>query len=95
MTGSSSPSPPPRPTRTAPEFEPATSRTPIRMEAEACCPYCGEPISFWVDESGGRSQNYVEDCAVCCRPIDVRVVLEEDAPGAAGGWRVQAHRGDE
>jgi hypothetical protein len=48
------------------------------MEAEGHCPYCGEPIALWVDSGGGRSQRYVEDCAVCCRPIDVQVHTDED-----------------
>jgi len=37
------------------------------------CPYCGEPINMVVDYSAG-SQSYVEDCEVCCRPIEVSVV---------------------
>jgi len=67
------------------------------MEAEACCPYCGEPISLWIDESGGRSQGYVEDCAVCCRPIDVQVVRREhgDGEGEEDRWRVNVRRYDE
>ncbi|MFG0382059.1 CPXCG motif-containing cysteine-rich protein [Pseudomonas sp. zbq_18] len=32
------------------------------------CPYCGEPVEAVLDLSGG-DQCYVEDCAVCCRPI--------------------------
>ena len=36
------------------------------------CPYCGEPLTLDVDETGGRMQTYVEDCAVCCQPIQVR-----------------------
>jgi len=39
------------------------------------CPYCGEPLTFDVDEFGGRRQSYVEDCTVCCRPIEIRVVV--------------------
>ena len=42
---------------------------------EAQCPYCGEPLDLAVDEYGGRHQSYVEDCAVCCRPIEVRVSI--------------------
>ncbi|HET9122431.1 MAG TPA: CPXCG motif-containing cysteine-rich protein [Acidiferrobacteraceae bacterium] len=38
------------------------------------CPYCGEPFETALDWSGG-SQTYVEDCAVCCRPI--QFVLDE------------------
>ena len=34
------------------------------------CPYCGEAYETVVDPSAG-SQHYVEDCAVCCRPIEI------------------------
>ena len=33
------------------------------------CPYCGEEVETSVDLSGG-DQNYIEDCQVCCRPIN-------------------------
>lgn len=36
------------------------------------CPYCGESIEIMVDESEGTAA-YVEDCPVCCRPIEVGV----------------------
>ena len=26
-----------------------------------------------------RSQTYVEDCEVCCNPIEIRYVIEDDA----------------
>ena len=32
------------------------------------CPYCGQGIEVVIDASAG-SQEYVEDCRVCCRPI--------------------------
>lgn len=41
------------------------------------CPYCGEPIDIYVDDSAG-SQRYIEDCQVCCRPIDVAVSVDAD-----------------
>ena len=41
------------------------------------CPYCGESFSTQVDLSAG-SQNYVVDCAVCCRPIEVFVEVGDD-----------------
>jgi transcription elongation factor Elf1 len=34
------------------------------------CPYCGDEISMLLDLSAG-DQEYVEDCEVCCRPIDI------------------------
>ena len=36
---------------------------------DVCCPYCGEPFSTLADCSAG-SQRYIEDCPVCCRPIE-------------------------
>lgn len=45
------------------------------------CPYCGEEVEVLVDAGGGAVQEYVEDCEVCCRPWQVRVVLGRD--GAA------------
>ena len=47
---------------------------------EIQCPYCGERIELLVDDSAG-DQNYIEDCQVCCRPIQVAVAL--DAEGVA------------
>lgn len=35
------------------------------------CPYCWEEISFLLDSSVS-DQTYVEDCEVCCNPIEVR-----------------------
>ncbi len=42
------------------------------------CPYCGEPIDLFIDASAGE-QSYVEDCQVCCRPINVAVSPDADA----------------
>ena len=41
------------------------------------CPYCGESYETVVDLSAG-SQRYIEDCAVCCRPIEVTLRVGED-----------------
>lgn len=47
------------------------------------CPYCGETIALSVDDSAG-DQQYIEDCQVCCRPIQVTVVLDADGePGVS------------
>lgn len=46
------------------------------------CPYCGEPIELLVDASAA-GQQYIEDCAVCCRPIEVRIGDTQDADGDA------------
>ena len=42
------------------------------------CPYCGEPIEIVVDESAGDA-TYVEDCPVCCRPMQVHVEVDGEA----------------
>jgi len=41
------------------------------------CPYCGESFESSVDCSAG-SQAYIEDCAICCRPIEVRLRVSDD-----------------
>ena len=40
------------------------------------CPYCGEYIDIVVDCSL-PDQSYIEDCQVCCRPIDVSVQIDD------------------
>ncbi len=37
------------------------------------CPYCGEEVSVSIDPGGGETQEYVEDCEVCCNPWKVTV----------------------
>lgn len=41
------------------------------------CPYCGEPIELPIDGSAG-DQDYIEDCQVCCRPIEISVRVAPD-----------------
>lgn len=47
------------------------------MEHFFFCPYCGEEISMVLDLSVPR-QTYVEDCEVCCNPIEIRYEVEEE-----------------
>jgi hypothetical protein len=53
------------------------------------CPYCGESISILVDDTLPE-QRYVEDCQVCCRPIELDVEVAPD-----GDVVVNARSGDE
>jgi len=39
------------------------------------CPYCGEQLEILIDGSAGN-QDYVEDCQVCCSPIDICVQID-------------------
>ncbi len=36
------------------------------------CPYCWEQISMLLDDSI-TYQEYIEDCEVCCNPIQVQI----------------------
>ena len=47
------------------------------------CPYCGETIDVLIDSSI-RSQRYIEDCQVCCRPIMLSVRVDEDGAAHVG-----------
>ncbi len=45
-------------------------------ESNVQCPYCGEEIGIVVDPSE-EEQDYIEDCSVCCNPIQFRVSCVE------------------
>jgi len=40
------------------------------------CPYCGERLETRVDLTADEP-SYIEDCQVCCRPIEFTVEREE------------------
>lgn len=40
------------------------------------CPYCAERMDVLIDCSV-PNQEYIEDCQVCCRPINFNVLLDE------------------
>jgi hypothetical protein len=51
-------------------------------DAELTCPYCGEPAEVDADPgylSPGSHDEFVQDCAVCCRPWRVRVEVDEES----------------
>ena len=45
------------------------------MEHFFQCPYCWEEVSMLLDTSV-HSQTYIEDCEVCCNPIEVTPSFE-------------------
>lgn len=47
--------------------------------AEVQCPYCGELIEIEVEPSSDE-QDYIQDCSVCCRPIQFHVMPDEEGP---------------
>jgi hypothetical protein len=40
------------------------------------CPYCGESFETAIDASSG-SARYVEDCQICCQPIEFSLEVED------------------
>ena len=46
------------------------------MEQEFTCPYCWESISMLLEFS--VSETYVQDCEVCCNPIEIKTLWDED-----------------
>ena len=50
------------------------------------CPWCGERLETRVDLTAG-AQVSIEDCQVCCRPMELTVELEDN--GALRAVQVQ------
>jgi predicted RNA-binding Zn-ribbon protein involved in translation (DUF1610 family) len=48
------------------------------IEATYPCPECGESIVVPVDLTAGITQEYVEDCPICCHPNLLRITLHGD-----------------
>ncbi len=48
------------------------------MEHSFICPFCGEEISMVLDFSV-RRHTYVEDCEVCCNPLEISYTVEDDS----------------
>lgn len=42
------------------------------VEADIACPHCGEVFPLEIDTSQA-TQEMIEDCSVCCRPINLSV----------------------
>ncbi|MBC2608092.1 CPXCG motif-containing cysteine-rich protein [Pelagicoccus albus] len=49
----------------------------LELNENVPCPYCGETVGIVVDCTLG-SQNFVEDCQVCCRPIEYTILIDEE-----------------
>jgi hypothetical protein len=46
-------------------------------EAAYICDACGEEIIIPVDVSQGATQEYVEDCPVCCRANVIHIEIDD------------------
>ena len=50
----------------------------MQSESSYVCDSCGEEIVIPIDLSAGESQQYVEDCPVCCHPNVVNVEVDDE-----------------
>ena len=48
------------------------------MEHFFTCPYCWQTISMVLDMSV-PTQTYVEDCEVCCQPVEVSYRVQDES----------------
>ncbi|MEK7474082.1 MAG: CPXCG motif-containing cysteine-rich protein [Candidatus Coatesbacteria bacterium] len=77
---------PPPPALPADEL--AEEGEPLAEEFERffLCPLCGARVSVLLDPSV-ESQTLIEDCEVCCQPLEIRYTVEE---GKIAEFEVQA-----
>ena len=54
---------------------------PLETDAPYACPSCFETNYVGIDPTGGKSQRFVEDCPVCCRPLEFLVTIDADGDG--------------
>lgn len=71
-----------------PVYEPGQARGGVEPESFVSiqCPWCGERLDVRVDVTAGE-RSYIDDCEVCCRPMELTVELEDS--GALGALRVR------
>lgn len=72
-----------------PVFEPGGAAAASLQLRTVQCPYCGEPFEAVVDFSSG-STSYIEDCVICCQPIEFRLEVADGGTAAS----VQVGRSD-
>ncbi len=66
------------------DLDNADEQAALDTEAIYVCNSCGEEIVVPLDYSEGQSQQYVEDCPVCCNPNIIFVEFGPD--GEANIW---------
>jgi len=60
------------------EDRPIIARLDELTPAPWLCTACGRPNETFVDLNAGFEQEYVEDCAVCCRPNLIALLIDQD-----------------
>ncbi|MFT5500022.1 MAG: hypothetical protein ACI88G_000148 [Woeseiaceae bacterium] len=47
------------------------------VERRIRCPFCDEAMTILLDSSAG-DQSYIEDCQVCCQPMQISFELSNE-----------------
>ncbi|MBU1187421.1 MAG: CPXCG motif-containing cysteine-rich protein [Gammaproteobacteria bacterium] len=72
------------------DFDPTTDSIEDWLsEHNIGCPYCGETIGIVVDHDN-LPASYIEDCQVCCQPINLHIVSDQE-----GDLHIDARRDDD
>lgn len=50
----------------------------MEIPQDVQCPWCGEMFTTFLDLSVA-DQTYIEDCQVCCRPIELNVSSDAES----------------
>lgn len=45
---------------------------------DVVCPYCWQSITFFLDPDIISEITVIEDCSVCCRPIEITYTVVEN-----------------
>ena len=71
-----------------PVFEPGQAAPGLELVSVVAirCPWCGEPNETQVELTTG-DRDYIEDCTVCCQPMELSAEFRED--GSLRRVRVQ------
>lgn len=54
----------------------------MELETTFICAFCLSVNEILVDTTGGLSQEYVEDCQVCCRPNTLHIAIDAELSAA-------------
>jgi len=65
------------------ELQPSEQREALQFTSVQC-PYCGERFDVQIDLTAAPS-SYIEDCQICCRPIEISVRADSTTPTVSAG----------
>jgi hypothetical protein len=54
----------------------------MELEGSFVCPYCLQINTILIDVTAGKHQDLIEDCQICCRPIQITIDVDAEAEEA-------------